>query len=57
MRDVRVLDVVVEPGETLFLRLGWWHQVDALAISVSLSLTNIDVKNGYRFCNPTMRRR
>jgi Cupin-like domain len=31
--QVTVLDVVVEPGETMFLPLGWWHQVTALDLS------------------------
>jgi len=28
--DVKMLEVVVEPGETVFLPLGWWHQVTSL---------------------------
>lgn len=55
MAGVRVLDVVVEAGETLFLPLGWWHQVEALDVSVSMSFTNLALKNDYRFDDPTMR--
>ena len=40
-KDVQVLEVVVEPGETMFLPLGWWHQVRALDISLSFSYSNL----------------
>jgi hypothetical protein len=46
---VRVLDVVVEPGETIFLPLAWWHQVTSLDQCISLSFTNLDVPNGNKF--------
>ena len=36
---VKVLDVVVEPGETVFLPLAWWHQVTSLDRCISLSFT------------------
>jgi hypothetical protein len=47
-----VLDVIVEPGETVFLPLGWWHQVSALDVSLSFSFSNIAVPNQYTFDNP-----
>ena len=46
---VKVLDVVVEPGETVFLPLAWWHQVTSLDKCISLSFTNIDVPNKFDF--------
>ena len=46
---VQVLDVVVEPGETVFLPLAWWHQVSSLDRCISLSFTNIDVPNTFDF--------
>ena len=50
--EATVLDVVVEPGETMFLPLGWWHQVSALDVSLSFSYSNLAVPNHYRFDNP-----
>ena len=44
-----VLDVVVEPGETVFLPLAWWHQVSSLDKCISLSFTNIDAPNKFDF--------
>jgi len=46
---IKVLDVVVEPGETMFLPLAWWHQVTSLDRCISLSFTNIDVPNEFDF--------
>lgn len=46
---VKVLDVVVEPGETMFLPLAWWHQVSSLDRCISLSFTNLDVPNEFDF--------
>jgi hypothetical protein len=51
-REVKVLDVVVEPGETIFLPLAWWHQVSGLDVSLSLSYTNLDLPNEYQFADP-----
>ena len=54
-RDVKVLEVIVEPGETVFLPLGWWHQVTALDVSLSFSYSNIAVPNLYTYQNPEIR--
>jgi Cupin-like domain len=54
-RDVSVLEVIVEPGETVFLPLGWWHQVTALDVSLSFSYSNLALPNQYDFVNPTIR--
>lgn len=54
-RDVKVLEVIVDPGETVFLPLGWWHQVTALDMSLSFSFSNIDVPNLYTYANPEIR--
>jgi quercetin dioxygenase-like cupin family protein len=44
MRSASILEVVVEPGEFLFIPVGWWHWVKALDISISVSFTSFDVK-------------
>jgi hypothetical protein len=50
--QVTMLDVVVEPGETMFLPLAWWHQVVSMDVSLSFSYTNLDVPNHYTYQNP-----
>ncbi len=53
-RGVKVLEVVAEPGDTVFLPLGWWHQVTALDVTISYSYTNLRLHNDYKYANPTM---
>ena len=36
-----VYDVVLHPGELLLLPAGWWHQVTALDVSISIGFTNL----------------
>ena len=43
--DVKVLEVTAEPGDTVFLPLGWWHQVTALDTILSFSYSNLAVPN------------
>lgn len=35
-----VIDVVIEPGEAIFLPVGWWHHVESLDESYSVLFTN-----------------
>jgi hypothetical protein len=50
--QVKVLEVIAEPGDTVFLPLGWWHQVSSLDVSLSFSYSNLAVPNQYDFQNP-----
>lgn len=36
-RQARMFKFIVEPGELLFIPIGWWHHVRALEPSISLS--------------------
>lgn len=52
-REATVLEVVVEPGETMFLPLGWWHQVASLDVSLSFSYSCLAVPNQFEYPDPT----
>jgi hypothetical protein len=41
LKEATVLDVTLNPGEFLFLPIGWWHWVKALDPSISLSFQNL----------------
>lgn len=55
-KEARLVEVVVEPGEVLFLPVGWWHHVRALDVSISLSFTNFVFPNSYHWNNPQIYR-
>ncbi len=55
MRGVRILEVVVQPGDAIFLPLAWWHQVTSLDVTVSLSISNLAFPNSFRYVNPEIR--
>jgi hypothetical protein len=46
IRGASIIEVIVEPGDFLFIPVGWWHWVKALDPSISLSFTNFQVKGG-----------
>lgn len=55
-RDVKPLQIVLEPGEVLFIPVGWWHHVRALDISISVSFINFIFPNTYHWKNPHLHR-
>jgi hypothetical protein len=52
--EASVLEVVVEPGETMFLPLGWWHQVASLDMSLSFSYSCLAVPNQFGYPDPAL---
>lgn len=47
MRDARVLETTIGPGEILFLPVGCWHFVEGLDVSVTVSFTNFRWDNHF----------
>ena len=48
LADATLYDVVLGPGDILFMPVGWWHQVKALDFSVTMTFTNFRWPNeGY----------
>ncbi|WP_433331929.1 cupin-like domain-containing protein [Spirillospora sp. CA-294931] len=40
MRKAQVLECELAPGELLFIPIGWWHYVEGLEATVTMSFTN-----------------
>jgi hypothetical protein len=51
---VAPIDVVVEPGQTLFIPVGWWHHVESLDTSITLSFTNFRFPNTFEWRHPEL---
>lgn len=44
--------MTLEPGDALFIPLGWWHQVTALDFSVMYTHTNFRWPNDFHMSHP-----
>lgn len=44
---VTVHELVLCPGETLFIPVGWWHHLRSIDVAVSISFTNFRFPNEY----------
>jgi hypothetical protein len=51
-REVTPYRFVLRPGEVLFIPVGWWHHVEALDISMTVSLSNFVFPNEYQWSLP-----
>jgi ribosomal protein L16 Arg81 hydroxylase len=49
-------ELVVGPGQALFIPVGWWHCVEAVDTSISMSFTNFVFPNDYTWHHPDLRR-
>lgn len=51
-KQVKITEFILEPGEVLFIPVGWWHHVKALEPSISVSFTNFVFPNYYEWKYP-----
>ncbi|HIK12511.1 MAG TPA: cupin-like domain-containing protein [Oscillatoriaceae cyanobacterium M33_DOE_052] len=47
-RDVNIMETVLHPGEVMFMPVGWWHHVNGLDITISVSFMNFLFDNNYK---------
>lgn len=52
LAGVPIRQIELQPGETLFIPIGWWHQVRALDVSISLGLNNFTRSNAFHWYKP-----
>jgi len=45
MKDVKIIETTVNEGDAIFMPFCWWHTVEALDKSISLSFTGLDFEN------------
>ena len=52
-RYANPISVVIDPGDVLFIPVGWWHHVEALDISIMVSI-NFRFPNSYEWFHPNI---
>ena len=50
--EIPSFEVVLQPGESLFIPAGWWHDVLALDVSVSLAINAFARPNAFGWYTP-----
>jgi ribosomal protein L16 Arg81 hydroxylase len=45
-------EVVLSPGEALFIPVGWWHHIRALEVSINLAFTAFKWSNRFEWFYP-----
>jgi LPS sulfotransferase NodH len=45
--NANVIDFVLQPGEVLFVPVGWWHHVRSVDVSITVSFTNFVFPNHF----------
>jgi len=51
-KNVKIVEFILEPGEAIFIPVGWWHHVKSLEVSISVSFTNFVFPNHYEWKYP-----
>lgn len=51
-RTASQIELVLQPGDALFIPAGWWHRVEALDPSISVSIQHFAWPNEYHWYRP-----
>jgi LPS sulfotransferase NodH len=46
-RDATVIEVELQPGEALFVPVGWWHAEKTTGVNISMTFTNFKATNHF----------
>jgi len=46
-RSITPVECILNTGEALFIPIGWWHSVESLDVSISISFTHFNAPNHY----------
>ncbi|MFV5550865.1 cupin-like domain-containing protein [Acinetobacter oleivorans] len=46
-RSITPVECILNAGEALFIPIGWWHSVESLDVSISISFTHFNAPNYY----------
>jgi hypothetical protein len=52
MKHATPIELVLKPSEAVFIPVGWWHCVEALDVSISVSFTNFNAPNQFSVSYP-----
>ncbi|MBY0405657.1 MAG: cupin-like domain-containing protein, partial [Cyanobacteria bacterium] len=52
-QNAQVIEFILEPGQCVFMPVGWWHEITALDVSISLTMTQFKYNNTYDWMIPT----
>lgn len=53
LEGLYVHQIILNPGDALFIPLGWWHQVTSLDFSVTITHTNFRWPNDFHATHPS----
>jgi ribosomal protein L16 Arg81 hydroxylase len=54
-RHVNPINVLIGPGDVLFIPVGWWHYVIGLEVSIMVSYINFKFPNEFQWFSPNIR--
>jgi hypothetical protein len=54
-KRVKKTEVLLSPGESLFIPVGWWHYVRAVDASLTISFSNFVFPNEFSYLDPEIR--